>query len=174
MTEFGGHPSLHLHKAAWQLLTIGMWSLPPSDWWFCHLLWPTEWSRNGSVPVLSLDLFCLPSHLFPCYANMPSTAQGKKKKPGQSKVTQLFYLRPPSDAEMSTVISHLGMKEQASREQLKEGETPSQHRLGDRRHSYSCTAWGFRVTIYVVTVATGNGWVVSTRPSVLLPTGWLA
>lgn len=169
MSEFGGHPSLHLHKAAWQLLTIGMWSLPPDDWWFCHLLGPTECCRNGSVPVLSFDFFCLPSHLFPCYANMPSTAHRKKEtRAEQSHPTVL----PKASLGCRDEYSHQSSKDAES--SLKKGKRPASTDW-ETEDTVTVVPLGvLELRYYVVTVATGNGWVVSTMPSVLLPTGWLA
>ena len=77
-----------------------------------------------------------------------------KKKPEQSEVSPLLYLRPPSNAEISTAISHVGMKDK--QRATKEVETPSQHTDSETEHTVTVVPPRVLELVYMVTVATEN------------------
>lgn len=124
MTEFGGHPSLYLYNVAWQLLTIGVWSFPTEWIMVLPLTWTHRLQQEGKH-ACSKSWPLLPSHLFSCYANMPSTAHGiKETRTEWSQPTVV----PKASLRYRDEYSYQSSRdERVNREQLKEIDSHSQH-----------------------------------------------
>lgn len=68
----------------------------------------------------------------------------------------MFYIRPPSDAKLSTATSHLRMEDKLAESSPKEVGTPSQHIDSEIEHTVTVGPPGVLGMGYTVTVATEN------------------